>query len=202
MTAEPSLHYEIAERPGLVEVRGVSRAQVAEALDLLAKVHAVQAERADAVRGDLLNTLMLSHVPLTPPSSVAQARRLATHRDALLATPVLTYETLKELRGDARESSTRTWVSRRRDAGDVFTVNHNGRTLIPAFQLDEQGEPRPELQRVLRALISGGVQGWALWTWLTSATSLLSGEVPERLARTAPHRVLRAAERFTAAPAA
>lgn len=202
MTAEPSLPYEVAERPGHVEVRGVTRGHIVEALDLLGRIHAVQAEQADAVRGDLLHTLMLSHVPLTPPPALAQARRLATHRDALLATPVLTHQTLRELRGDARESSTRTWVTRRRDAGDLFTVTHHGRTLIPAFQLDDQGEPRAELQPVLRALLGGGVRGWALWTWLTSATNLLSGEVPQRVARTEPHRVLRAAERFAAAPAA
>ncbi|WP_162234075.1 hypothetical protein [Mycolicibacterium goodii] len=141
-------------------------------------------------------------MPVTPPATLAQTQRLATHRDALLATPVLTYETLKELRGDVRESSTRTWVSRRREAGDLFTVSHNGRTLIPAFQLDEAGEPRAELGPVIHTLLSGGIQGWALWTWLTSATSLLSGEAPERLVRTAPQRVLRAAQRFAAAPAA
>lgn len=202
MTAEPSLGYEVAEQAGHVEVRGVSRGQVVEALDLLARIQAVQAGQADAIRDDLLHTLMLSHVPLTPPATLAQARRLATHRDALLATPILTYETLKELRGDVRESSTRTWVSRRREAGELFTVTHNGRTLIPAFQLDEMGEPRAELAPVIHALLGGGIQGWALWTWLTSATSLLSGEVPEALVRTAPQRVLRAAQRFAAAPAA
>jgi hypothetical protein len=133
---------------------------------------------------------------------VAQAQRLAGHRDALLATPLYTYGSLCELRGDARESSTRTWLSRRKAENKMFTVTHNGRTLIPAFQLDERGDPRPELQPLLAALQGGAVQGWTLWTWLTSPTSLLSGAVPEQLARTEPTRALRAAERFAAAPAA
>jgi hypothetical protein len=51
-------------------------------------------------------------------------------------------------------------------------------------------------------LIDAGVQSWALWTWLTSPTSLLSGEIPEQLVRSTPQRVLRAARRLAAANAA
>jgi hypothetical protein len=194
--------YDIAERSDHVEVRGVSRRRVAEALDLLERVRAVQAEHAAATRDELVHTLMASNVALTPPATVAQAQRLASHRDALLATPLYTHGSLRELRGGARESSTRTWLSRRKAEHKVFTVTHNGRTLIPAFQLDDRGEPRPELQPLLATLQGAGVHGWALWTWLTSPTSLLSGAVPEQLVRTAPQRALRAAERFAAAPAA
>ena len=106
------------------------------------------------------------------------------------------------MRGGARESSTRTWLSRRREARELFTVKHDGRTIIPAFQLDADGEPRPELQPVLQTLVDACVQSWALWTWLTSLTSLLSGETPEQLVRSNPQRVLRAAQRFAAASAA
>jgi hypothetical protein len=194
--------YDIAERSDHLEVRGVSRRRVVEALDLLERVRAVQAEHAAATRDELVHTLMASNVALTPPATVAQAQRLAIHRDALLATPLYTHGSLRELRGDARESSTRTWLSRRKAERKVFTVTHNGRTLIPAFQLGDRGEPRPELQPLFAVLQGGGVQGWALWTWLTSPTSLLSGAVPDQLVLTAPERVLRAAERFAAAPAA
>jgi hypothetical protein len=194
--------YDIAERPDRVEVRGVSRHQVAAALRLLDEVRVLQADHVAATRADLLRALMVQNVSLTPPATLAQAQRLATHRDALLATPVLTHELLRRLRGDKSESSTRTWLSRRRDARQLFTVTHNGKTLIPAFQLDDLGEPRAELQPILSTLIDAGVQGWPLWTWLTTATSFLSGAVPEQLARTAPRRVLRAAKRFAARPAA
>jgi hypothetical protein len=194
--------YDVAQRSDHVEIRGISRRRVVEALDLLERVRAVQAEHAAATRDELVHTLMASNVPLTPPATVAQAQRLATHRDALLTTNLYTHGSLSELRADARESSTRTWLSRRKAENKVFTVTHNGRTLIPAFQLDNQGEPRPELQPILATLQGAGVQGWALWTWLTSPTSLLSGAIPEQLVHTAPKRVLRAAERFAAAPAA
>lgn len=202
MKAADVERYEIAERSDHVEVRGVSRRRIAEALDLLERVRAVQAEHAAATRDELVHTLMASNVALTPPATLAQAQRLASHRDALLATLLYTHGSLSELRGDAKESSTRTWLSRRKAEKKVFTVTHNGRTLIPAFQLDDRGEPRLELQPLLATLQGAGVHGWALWTWLTSPTSLLSGEVPEQLVRTTPKRALRAAERFAAAPAA
>ena len=78
-----------------------------------------------------------------------------------------------------------------------------GARIIPAFQFDAAAaEPRPELEPVLQTLIDAGVQSWALWTWLTASTPLLSGEVPEQLVRSNPQRVLRAAQRFAAANAA
>ncbi len=202
MAATDASQYDIAEHRDHVEVRGVSRRYVAEALSLLEKVRAVQADHAAATREDLLQALMVQNVSLTPPATLAQAQRLATRRAALLATPVLTHESLRELRGDARVSSTRTWVTRRRDARELFTVTYNGRTLIPAFQLDDHGEPRAELQPILSTLIDAGVRGWSLWTWLTTPTSFLSGGIPEQVARAAPARVLRAAERFAVSPAA
>ena len=84
----------------------------------------------------------------------------------------------------------------------MFAVTHNGRTLIPAFQLDQFRGARPELRPMLDVLLQGGVDGWPLWTWLTSPTSLLSGQTPETVARTAPERAMRAATRFAVPPAA
>lgn len=194
--------YEVAERAGHLEVRGASRRDVEEALELISEVRVLQADHVAATRTDLLRVLMARNVTLTPPATLAQAQRLATHRDALLATPVFTHETLRALRGDAKASSTRAWLARRRDNHEVFTVTHNGRTLIPAFQLDELGQPRPELQPVLEALSGAGITGWPRWTWLTSPTALLSGEIPEQLARRDPARVLRAARRFASNAAA
>jgi hypothetical protein len=188
--------YEVAERAGHVEVRGVTRREVEEALDLIGKVRGLQADHVTATRADLTRALMARNVSLTPPASLAQAQRLASHRDALLATPVHTHDTLRALRGDVKTSSTRTWLTRRRDNHELFTVSHNGRTLIPAFQLDDQGQPRPELKPILKALDDAGVTGWSLWTWLTNPTALLTGKSPEQLARQAPARVLRAARRL------
>jgi len=202
MSVAKSPAYEVEERGDHLEVRGVSRWEVLEALRLLADVQVVQATSAAEVRDSLVQTLMGKGVSLVPPASLAQAQRLAAHRNALLATPAYTHESLQQVRGDAKESSTRTWLSRRRDAREAFTVSHGGRTIVPAFQFDADAEPRPELQPVLQTLIDGGVQSWALWTWLTASTPLLSGAVPEQLVRSNPQRVLRAAQRFVAANAA
>src|SRR5271167_1165536 len=144
--------YDIAEHRDHLEIRGVSRDELAEALELVEPIRNLRAEHVEAIRGDLLQVLMSRYVSLIPPATVTQVQQLATHRAALLATPVLTHETLSELRGDKTVSSTRTWLARRRDVHALFTVNYNGRTLIPAFQLDERGEPRAELQPILSAL--------------------------------------------------
>ena len=197
-----SSHYDVAERSGHVEVRGVSGDEILQALRLLDTVRELQATQVSDKRGDLVRALMTNNISLTPPASVAQAQRLATHRDALLATPVLTYDTLQLLRGDPKESSTRTWFARRRADHAVFAVTHHGRTIIPAFQLDQLGQPRSELQPMLDVLLNNGIDGWPLWTWLTSPTSLLSGQTPEAAAKTAPERAMTAATRFAVAPAA
>jgi hypothetical protein len=219
--------YDIAERPDHLEIRGVSRDELAEVLKLVEPIRTLQAENVvtgfgltealeqlvelirtlqaenvEAIRDDLLKVLMSREVSLTPPATVTQVRQLATHRDALLVTPVFTYETLSELRGDKAESTTRTWLARKRDAHALFTVNHNGRTLVPAFQFDGGGEARSELQPILSVLSDGGIHGWSLWTWLTKPTSFLSGGVPEEVARTDAERALHAAQRFAAGPIA
>lgn len=176
-----------------------NRGEVAEVLELLNLVRTLQAEHVDATRDDLLRALMGRNVSLTPLASLNQTRQLATHRTALLATPFHTYESLAKLL-DKSESNTRTWVARRRDAHELFTVTYNGRTLIPEFQFVEHGKLRSELQPMLAALDDGSVADWSLWTWLTTPTSFLSGEVPEQVARTDPARALRAAQRFAAGP--
>lgn len=230
--------YDIAEVSDGLEVRGVTRGELTEALQLLnlfgnvegeyeaagllqlrnAIVHdrgphfreflqlfnavrALQAEHVEASREELLRALMGHGVSLTPAATLSQSKRLATHRNALLATPFHTYASLSELR-DSTESSTRTWVARRRQAHQLFTVDHAGRTLIPAFQFDEHGNLRTELAPILAALAEGEVWDWSLWTWLTSPTSFLSGEVPQRVATSDPARALRAAQRFAAGAAA
>jgi hypothetical protein len=177
-----------------------NRAELTEFLELFTVIRTLQAEHVEASREDLMRALMGQGVNLTPTASLSQAQRLATHRNMLLATPFHSYASLGQQRGDSSDSNTRTWVARRREAHELFTVSHNGRALIPGFQFDEHGELRAELAPLLSALVNGGIHSWALWTWLTSPTSFLSGEIPERVASTDPARALRAAQRF-AAPA-
>jgi hypothetical protein len=218
--------YEVERYSDHLEIRGLTQSELDETFEQLRLIRDLQqhkvvstdeltetlaqlvellgtlkAERAAAVRDELVQVLTSREVSLVPPATLAQAQRLAAHREALLATPVYTHETLSEVRGNARPSSTRTWLTRRRDEHALFTVNVKGTTVIPAFQLDESGEPRPELQPIVSALQEGGIEGWSLWTWLTKPTSFLSGGIPEEVARTNPERALRAAQRFAPAVA-
>lgn len=195
---EASFAYAIEDHDDHVEIRGIGREDIASALRLLANVRLLQADQARLKRAELVQALMASEISLTPPATVAQARRLALARDALLATPVFTHETLQELRGDAKESATRTWLSRARARHLVFTIMHAGRTVIPAFQFDETGEPRPELQPLIVALAENDVDPWSMWTWLTKPTSFLSGQIPADVAASAPERALKAVSRFVA----
>lgn len=69
--------------------------------------------------------------------------------------------------------------------------------MVPAFQLTDAGGLRPELLRVL--LGAPGLDGWAIWSWLTAADDDVDGESPERAAVTDPARALAVATRFATA---
>ena len=53
---------------------------------------------------------------------------------------------------------------------------------MPAFQLTEAGEPRPDLLPVLEPLLAARMDPWRAWAWLTQPAALLGGQVPERAA--------------------
>jgi hypothetical protein len=123
---------------------------------------------------------------------------LAALLSRLAASGAYTEQGLGECRGDHTLHATRGWLADHVAACRLFTVATGDGTLVPSFQLSETGEPRPELAPLLGALAEGGVGGWGLWSWMTSPTSLLSGDVPEQIASNDPARALRAAQRFAA----
>lgn len=177
----------------------VSRVPVGESLrQLLAIVNEFRAEAAAIKRPELLKAMMASGVDPVPAATVAQARRLARQREKLLASGAYTTEALRELRGDASASSTRTWLARRRAAAELFTVSQNNMTLMPAFQLSEDGTPLPPVAAVLAALAPAGLEPWATWTWFASTSPWLDGAEPLQLLDSEPERVIRAASRFAA----
>lgn len=183
-----------------VEIEGLDLADASEALRLLAAARRLQFKRGFTATSLILQTMADADLELTPPAAIEQARRQADHRRRLLATPVYTYETLGELLGHSNLSATRTWVSRKRDSMQLFTVKSDTKlgVVIPAFQLDDEGKPRKDLAPILRILLSAGVDSWALWTWLVGGTPLLSGGVPVELLETDRERTQLAAERFAA----
>lgn len=124
-------------------------------------------------------------------ASSTQARRLADHRTRLLTDGALNVPDSGERGGSGRSPA----------GTALFTVRHAMQTLAPAFQFAADGSPRQELRPLISTLTAGGVDGWQLWSWLTSGSSFLSGGAPHEVARTQPERALRAAERFAAASA-
>lgn len=181
-----------------VLIRGLSKDDAVTAIKLLRAARDMQFTTGQSAAHGLLSTMLRAEVELIPPASVEQARRLAGVRKALLATPVLTHETLGEVRGDSNPSTTRTWVSRARERGRLFTVKVDGRSVIPALQLTDSGDLRDEYAPVLSPLLEADLDGWAIWIWLTTPSPLLSGGIPDRLITETPERVRRAAQRFAA----
>lgn len=131
--------------------------------------------------------------------------RQARLRGELLASPWYTYETLAELRGATIEA-TRFSVHRAAQDHRLLVVAADERTLVPAFQLTAEGEPRPELAAVLEPLLAARMDPWRAWAWLTQPAGLLGGQVPERAAADpatadlVAHAAVRLAERVSVRP--
>ncbi len=184
----------------LVGARENTAKRLIEAADEFVPFSQLDEPAADVFqRGDARARFAHTHtIGEIVPEVGIEAGHLPADRDALLKTPAFTLEQLRALRGDAATATARVWLARRRDSREVFTVTLGNKYLIPAFQLDDQGRPRAELHPVISALIEAGLDGWSQWAWLTTPTELLSGGIPEQVARSDPERVLRAAERYCA----
>ena len=163
---------------------------------MLTAVARVQADEAAVNRRNLVRAMMIAEVDPIPAETVAQARRLARQREHLLATGAYTTEAMRELRGDEKSSTTHTWLSRRRKANQLFTVTHDNSTLVPAFQLDDDGRPRKAIAEVLEALAPAQLGEWATWSWFTSGSPWLGGRAPAEVLGGDPARVAQAASRF------
>jgi hypothetical protein len=189
---------DVLDRSDHVEVRGRSASEVSEALQLLDAARLVQRGRATAAAADLLRAMAGARMAAVPVASLAQAQRLAALKATLLDQGAYNSDQLTVVRHASGASSVRTWLARAREAHKLFAVKEGGRTLVPAFQLTEAGEIRPEISALLGPLLTAGIDGWQLWAWLTSPTSLLSGQAPVDVAVATPDRALRAATRHAA----
>ena len=137
------------------------------------------------------------------PVALLQVARRARLRGDLLATPWFSYETLAELRGTSVDA-TRFMIHKTGSLHRLLVVDHEGRVLVPAFQLTADGEPRPDLAPVLLPLLAAGMDPWKAWIWLTQPAALLGGSCPNRLPPTrrpadlVVHAAVRLAERVAA----
>lgn len=140
------------------------------------------------------------HAVPVPLLQIAQRARV---RQQLLASPWFTYETLAALRGSSVDAA-RFSIHKAASRHQLLIVTEGERVLVPGFQLDAAGAPRPELLPVLEPLLAARMDPWNAWGWLTRPAALLGGLVPERAVadpEEAPlvrHAAVRLAERATA----
>ena len=162
----------------------------------------LQERRASEARSDLAKALgpSLADVDPVPYATVEQARRLAALRATLLRGGALSTAAIATARGITANNA-RQWVSRNRKAHRIFTVTYEGETLVPAFLLDDEFEPRSEAQEPIRLLREAGEDGWALWAWFATPSAWVGGRVPAELLATAPELVAESARQRAAAAA-
>ena len=116
------------------------------------------------------------------PVALVRLRRESRLRQELLDGGWLDYAGVAARRG-VSENAARFALHKAAERRTVLLVQHEGRTLVPAFQLDDAGEVRDELLTVLEPLLAAGVEPWRAWIWLTTPAGLLGGAVPHEAAR-------------------
>jgi hypothetical protein len=180
----------------------VSEAEVRNMVYRLVQAAALQQRRAPAARRDLARALgpSLGDLDPVPYATVEQARRLAALRASLLRDGAFSTAAIADARGMTANNA-RQWVSRHRKAHRIFTVTHEGETLVPAFVFDEQLEPRPAAQEPIRVLHEAGEDGWAMWAWFATPSAWVGGRIPAELLATAPDLVAESARQRAAAAA-
>jgi len=140
----------------------------------------------------LIETLM-PDVPVPNAAVVEQARRNAQARTEFLKElPTATSAEVAELSGSRARNKAAlagSWRKQRR----VFGVSASGQLRFPLFQLDRDGQPKPQIAELLHALEGQGLSGWELALWFTGANDRLDGKRPLDLLDSEPQRVLEAA---------
>ena len=131
-----------------------------------------------------------------PEANAVLAQRRSVLRNRLLTDGALSNKDIAALRG-ITESSARTFVARERDRHRLFTVRHDGRTLVPQILLDIDGDLTAVTQAV-ETLAPLGLNGWELWSWLASPSGWLSGDVPAEVFATDPERAMAAVRAYAA----
>ena len=82
----------------------------------------------------------------------------------------------------ASVEATRFAVTRAVNEHRLLAVPTELALLVPAFQLDDAGEPRADLAPLIEPLLAAGTDPWRVWGWLTQPAALLGGQVPAEAA--------------------
>jgi len=180
----------------------VSEAEVRNKVYRVFQAGMLQGRRAGAARRDLARVLgpSLEELDPVPRATVEQARRLAALRTSLLHDGAWSTAAIADARSITTNNA-RQWVSRHRKAHRIFTVTNEGESLVPAFLVDEELEPRPAAREPIRLLHEAGEDGWALWAWFATPSAWVGGRTPSELLASKPDLVAEAARQRAAAAA-
>lgn len=179
---------------GVADEADLSESEARNLLYRLVQAGLLQERRAPEARLELARALgpSLADLDPVPYATVEQARRLSALRASLLRQGALSTAAIAEARGITANNA-RQWISRHRRSQRLFTVTHEGETLVPTFLLDQGLEPKPAATAAITALREAGEDGWGLWAWFASPSVWLGGGVPAEVLDTDPERVVRSA---------
>lgn len=119
---------------------------------------------------------------------VNQARAELLGRSKVVDIDTLARATMRD------PNTTRRWVRRRRDAGDLVAVDHRGQVLVPTFQLTDAFELDPDARAVTARLHRYGMGPWAMWDWYVTGNGWLAGASPAEVLRDDPALLQRAVD--------
>jgi Protein of unknown function (DUF2384) len=118
--------------------------------------------------------------PLPDEGFLLQARRNAELRKRLLERyKVLSSAQVAELAGSSAGNRAAT-ATRWRHEGRIFGIPTPGTTseyVYPSFEFLPEGQPRPNLRRVI-AVFPESAREWQLFAWLTTSNGRLQGRKP------------------------
>ena len=109
---------------------------------------------------------------------------LAEHRDALLRSgTAVSLEGLADTTGMDIGAVMR-WAEHLSSVGRLVVVQHDGTTLIPDVQLDENGGLHWQVSSRTRQLVAWGMGPWAVWDWWQTPNSWITdGRSPAHAVR-------------------
>jgi len=172
------------------EVQSVQRVLAQHFRSLIA---AARQENSEARITQLLRAV----APADPLADVELKVAEATvdlRREFLERVPVLTSAQLHERAGFPGSNPSQTGL-RWRKQGKLFSINHGGRELYPAFQLGPDGRPLPIVSELLAILARDPERTeWDNALWFAGESGWLDGKTPLELLQSEPALVKQAAE--------
>lgn len=157
-------------------------------------VPALVAEQASQRREERIEGMLrylLDFDPLDPVEARIDATNAQMRRDFLAAFPVVEAAAVHDRAGHEGTNKAQTAAAWRR-ANRILGLPYAGRTVYPLFQFDDDGQPWPLMQPVLRALPADR-SAWQRAFWLVSPNEWLGERLPADAVRQGDARAVVAA---------